>query len=96
MPVRPQAPEVDPAAAVERILDRRARRLPGVAVGVLRSGESWVAGRGRIGHERPAEPRADTLFEIGSVTKVFTATVLAGMVEDGTVELDEPVQHLLP
>ena len=39
---------------------------------------------------------ADTVFEIGSITKVFTALVLAHMVLDGTVSLDDPVAKFLP
>jgi D-alanyl-D-alanine-carboxypeptidase/D-alanyl-D-alanine-endopeptidase len=38
----------------------------------------------------------DTVFEIGSVTKTFTATILASMVLDGSVRLDDPVQKYLP
>jgi CubicO group peptidase (beta-lactamase class C family) len=38
----------------------------------------------------------DSVFEIGSITKVFTATVLAEMVERGEVKLDDPVQRYLP
>jgi D-alanyl-D-alanine-carboxypeptidase/D-alanyl-D-alanine-endopeptidase len=37
-----------------------------------------------------------TVFEIGSVTKTFTATILASMVLDGSVRLDDPVQKYLP
>lgn len=47
--------------------------------------------------ETPAElPDADTLFEIGSVTKPFTCLLLADMVERGEVTLDEPLANLLP
>lgn len=38
----------------------------------------------------------DTLFEIGSVTKVFTALVLANAVQRGEVRLDDPVAKFLP
>lgn len=39
---------------------------------------------------------ADGVFEIGSITKVFTAGVLAAMVARGQVHLDDPVAQLLP
>ena len=39
---------------------------------------------------------ADSLFEIGSITKVFTATLLADMVDRGEVALDDPVSKDLP
>ena len=43
---------------------------------------------------RGVEP--DAVFEIGSITKTFTATVLASMVRDGLVALDDPVARHLP
>ena len=39
---------------------------------------------------------ASTIFEIGSVTKTFTATLLADMAREGLVALDDPVQRHLP
>src|SRR5207237_6579871 len=46
----------------------------------------------------PGGPPLDgnSVFEIGSVTKVFTTTVLADMVLNGEVELDDPVAKYLP
>ena len=43
-----------------------------------------------------ARRRPDSIFEIGSITKTFTGLVLARMVEQGKVRLDEPVRELLP
>jgi CubicO group peptidase (beta-lactamase class C family) len=40
--------------------------------------------------------KADSLFEIGSITKTFTGLILAQMVEQGKIRLDEPVRELLP
>jgi len=50
---------------------------------------------GRVRADGPA-PTGDTLFEIGSITKVFTALLLADMVERGEVTFDTPVGQLLP
>jgi CubicO group peptidase (beta-lactamase class C family) len=44
--------------------------------------------------EHGADPRA--LFEIGSITKVFTGTLLADMVREGLVAFDDPVSRYLP
>ena len=38
----------------------------------------------------------DRVFEIGSITKVFTASILASMVADGSVRLDDPVAKYVP
>jgi CubicO group peptidase (beta-lactamase class C family) len=53
-------------------------------------------GSGTAGPGGPSPPAASTIFEIGSVTKVFTATLLAGMVEEGLLAFDDPVQPYLP
>jgi CubicO group peptidase (beta-lactamase class C family) len=42
------------------------------------------------------QTRADTLFELGSITKTFTGLTLARQIEQGVVRLDQPVQELLP
>jgi D-alanyl-D-alanine-carboxypeptidase/D-alanyl-D-alanine-endopeptidase len=41
-------------------------------------------------------PGPDTMFEIGSITKVFTSLLLADMVERGEVKLEDPVAMYLP
>jgi len=88
------APEVEPLVA--ELLVRHGRRHVGVAVGVIRGEGTWVMGSGTAGPGGPAPPAAHTIFEIGSVTKVFTATLLAAMVEEGLLALDDPVQRYLP
>jgi D-alanyl-D-alanine-carboxypeptidase/D-alanyl-D-alanine-endopeptidase len=87
-------PDLEPLVA--ELLVRHAGRHVGVAVGVLRGGEAWTTGSGTAGRAGPTPPAADTIFEIGSITKVFSATLLALMVEEGLVELDDPVQRYLP
>ncbi|MBA3748315.1 MAG: serine hydrolase, partial [Solirubrobacterales bacterium] len=39
---------------------------------------------------------ADSVFEIGSITKLFTGTLLAAMAHNGEVQLSDPVASLLP
>jgi CubicO group peptidase (beta-lactamase class C family) len=60
----------------------------GVAIGVWKHGERRVFAYGT------AKP--DSLFEIGSISKTFTGLILARMVAEGKVRLDEPVRELLP
>jgi serine-type D-Ala-D-Ala carboxypeptidase/endopeptidase len=87
-------PDVEPLVA--ELLVRHAGRHVGVAVGVLSRERSWVMGSGTAGPDGPSPPAANTIFEVGSVTKVFTATLLADMVEEGLVALEDPVQRYLP
>jgi CubicO group peptidase (beta-lactamase class C family) len=60
----------------------------GMSIGVWQHGEKRVLTYGT------AKP--DSLFEIGSISKTFTGLMLARMVEEGKVRLDEPVRELLP
>jgi CubicO group peptidase (beta-lactamase class C family) len=62
--------------------------MAGVSIGVLRDGVSRVFAFGT------AKP--DSLYEIGSITKTFTGLVLAQMIAQGKVALNDPVRKLLP
>lgn len=84
------------AKRVAAVVDRHGRRMTGLAVGVGLGDQTATVGRGRIGDMVPDPPEPDTIFEIGSVTKVFTATLLAQLAGEGLVELNQPVNELLP
>jgi D-alanyl-D-alanine-carboxypeptidase/D-alanyl-D-alanine-endopeptidase len=77
----------------ERVEDKRSA---GIVVGVIEpSGSSRVVAYGDPGPGQPALD-ANSVFEIGSISKVFTATVLAQLVQEGRVKLDDPAQKYLP
>ena len=42
------------------------------------------------------EAAVDSVFQIGSVTKVFTASLVMQLVSDGVTDLDQPVKSFLP
>ena len=69
---------------------------PGVAVGLLHEGEEHVAGFGVTSTENRLEVTPDTLFQIGSITKTFTATAVMRLVERGELDLDSAVRTYLP
>ena len=77
-------------------MDARTAAIPGAGliIGVLDHGTLTVYKSGSAGTQRPLDEH--TLFEIGSVTKTFTATILARMVMAGTVKLADPVALYLP
>jgi CubicO group peptidase (beta-lactamase class C family) len=68
----------------------------GIVVGMLEAdGSTRVVGYGNPGPgAEPLGPRS--VFEIGSITKTFTGTILADMVARGEVALDDPVSMYLP
>lgn len=73
----------------------RARHVPGLVAGLVRDGASqcWGFGTVAAGSTRAVDER--TVFEVGSITKVFTATVLAVLAGEGALALDDPIRPLL-
>jgi CubicO group peptidase (beta-lactamase class C family) len=67
-----------------------------IVVGVVSRQGRHVFGHGRVAADSPARPDGQTLFEIGSVTKTFTALLLADLAERGKLKLDDPVRLYLP
>ena len=77
--------------AVERLLGTTRLRHAGMVVGVRAADGTRTWHRGDL---LPAG--AESVFEIGSVTKTFTALLLADLVGEGMVALDDPVASHLP
>jgi serine-type D-Ala-D-Ala carboxypeptidase/endopeptidase len=83
-------------------LANRFRGLPhcdlgGISVGVIDGGNSSLASAGMV-HSKygaPREIRDDDEFEIGSITKTFTATLYALALNEGKVTPEEPAQGLM-
>ena len=71
-------------------------RATGLVLGVMDAdGSTRIVSYGDRGADaQPLGP--ETVFEIGSVTKVFTTTLLADMVQRGEVSLDAPAQQYAP
>ncbi|MFG1991742.1 serine hydrolase domain-containing protein [Actinoplanes sp. NPDC048988] len=70
--------------------------VPGVAVAVGHRGELFEAATGVVNVDTGVATTPDTVFQIGSVTKVWTAVLVMQLVEDGLVDLDQPVRRYLP
>lgn len=73
-----------------------ARKGIGLAVGVIDRGQRHLLGYGTLSKACTEPVEGHTVFEIGSVTKVFTAALLALTVEDGLMHFDDPLCDLLP
>ncbi|MBX3146189.1 MAG: beta-lactamase family protein [Gemmatimonadales bacterium] len=84
--------------AIQAILDGQvtAKRTVGLVIGLIETdGTRRIFTAGQSGH--PGLPlNGKTVFEIGSITKVFTTGLLAEMVSRSEVELSDPVQKFLP
>ena len=70
--------------------------IPGAVVGVLQDGRIETAAAGSANLNSGIEMTPDTLFLTGSITKVWTTTLLMSLVEQGLVDLDAPVKRYLP
>ena len=70
--------------------------IPGLSVAVVRAGKVVLAkGYGQSNVELGVAATADTVYQIGSITKPFTATAVMLLVEEGKVSLDDPIsKHL--
>src|SRR5437016_1786184 len=93
------ASETDPR--FQRVCDTVVQEMdrlpvPGLAVGVLYGGEEQIAGFGVTSVENPLTVTSDTLFQIGSITKTYVATLVMRLVEAGKLELDAPLLTYLP
>src|SRR5919106_1221154 len=84
--------------AVDLLAERamRSGRRVGLVIGCLQGGEQRVVGYGRVRAGTQDTPGGATIFEIGSVTKVFTGLLLADLAEQGLVGLDDPLAGYLP
>ncbi|MGW0595177.1 serine hydrolase domain-containing protein [Streptosporangium sp. NPDC002607] len=78
--------------------DEAARRhgVPGAALAVLADGELTEVATGVLNRNTGVETTADSVFQVGSTTKVWTAALVMQLAEEGLVELDRPVREYLP
>ena len=73
-----------------------ARGVPGAALAIVADGQIVDAATGLLSTATEVEATTDSVFQIGSITKVWTATLVMQLVEDGLVDLDEPLRTYLP
>src|SRR5215471_10518175 len=71
-------------------------QLVGVVVAYVDGNDTAIRGFGVASKESGKPPDGGTVFEIGSITKTFTASLLAEEVLGGKVKLTDPVQKYLP
>ena len=87
--------EIDIAEILRRRVDIEKRTVGIVAAVVTRRGHRIVCyGRERLGSDRKVSD--ETLFEIGSITKIYTALLLADLARAGVLAIDDPVARHLP
>jgi CubicO group peptidase (beta-lactamase class C family) len=68
----------------------------GFVIGIVKDGQTQVIAYGETTKASGIAPTGDSVFEIGSISKVFTGVLLANMVQGGSMKLGDPVQQYLP
>ncbi len=84
---------------IQKILQNAVEKqklAPGIVVGVIDESGRKVISYGKPEHDSTRDVNGETVFEIGSVTKTFTACLLEKMVGRGELSLDDPAQKFLP
>lgn len=69
--------------------------VPGITVGVLKDGAMSFIGLGTLNVDTGAPVAPGSIFQIGSISKVFTTTAVMRLVEAGKIELDAPISTYL-
>ncbi len=71
-------------------------QVPGAAIGVYAGGQVIDFAAGVLSTATGVEATADSLFQIGSITKTWTATLVMQLADEGLLDIDAPVSQYLP
>lgn len=96
---RPPAPPASAPRIADAMLSAlvEANGVPGMGAAVVRDGELlWAGSAGLRDVEAGLPVERDTVFRLASVSKLLTATAAAKLREEGRLDVDAPVQSLLP
>jgi D-alanyl-D-alanine-carboxypeptidase/D-alanyl-D-alanine-endopeptidase len=87
-----------PADSIKAIINQEVanKRSKSIIVGIIDANGRRIYSEGMISDENPVPPDANTIYEIGSITKVFTSLVLADMSLKHQLDLDDPISKFLP
>lgn len=70
--------------------------IPGAAIGLVHKGQQHCIGLGVTNIDHPLPVTSDTLFQIGSITKTYTALATMILVDRGLLDIDKPIISYLP
>ncbi|WP_188393764.1 serine hydrolase [Mesorhizobium sp. SARCC-RB16n] len=87
---------IDPELLDQAHFEMQRDRIPGIALGIYHNGCAATTGVGVTNMLHPQPVGGDTLFQIASITKTFTATAVLQLVEQGRLRLDDPIRTHLP
>lgn len=70
--------------------------IPAASVAILAGGEIFTTAAGILNRNTGVEADEDSVFQIGSITKTWTATLIMQLVDEGLLDLDAPVREVVP
>ncbi|MCA9085766.1 MAG: serine hydrolase [Planctomycetaceae bacterium] len=97
-----RVPEYDYGPAVEKLQaavrqEVEQKELPAFSISLVDSNRViWAAGFGFQDAEKTVPATAETVYRVGSVSKLFTDIAVLQLVEEGRIDLDAPMQEYLP
>jgi len=94
--INAKAAFTDPVSIESFLHDNFANTNSGMVIALLDEHGANIFHAGKLDNDTDQEVNADTLFEIGSITKTFTALLALDMAKRGELNLDDPVAKYLP
>ena len=97
-----EPPRYDFEPAIKRLRDAvnyevEQKDLPALSIALINGDETvWADGFGFQDTEKSVPATAETVYRVGSVSKLFTDIAIMQLVEDSQIDLDTPVQRYLP
>jgi CubicO group peptidase (beta-lactamase class C family) len=87
-----------PIDSINQIIKREVenKHSASIAVGIIDANGKQIFSYGKFKDDSNQLPDGNTLYEIGSITKVFTSLILADMVQKGELNLNDPISKFLP
>ena len=70
--------------------------VPGAALGIWSDAQEILAAHGVLNTATQVPVTTDSVFQVGSITKLWTATMIMQLVDEGLLSLDTTVSELLP
>lgn len=93
----PTTQAIDPQTLAEFVTHKMQEiGVPGAVVGIWHNDGVMAQGFGVTNVDHPLPVTDETLFQIGSITKTFTGTLIMRLVEEGKLDLDAPVRDVVP
>jgi CubicO group peptidase (beta-lactamase class C family) len=87
-----------PADSIRAIIKREvaSKRSKSIVVGIINAGGRQIYSEGIISDQKRVRPDGNTVYEIGSITKVFASVLLAEMGLKGQLTITDPISKYLP